>query len=266
MAVGDNRWASALAGLPVRRVLIITYVLSGLLAAVAGIAATARLTASDPSSIGNLYELSAITAVVVGGTSLSAPVVAAMYALAGGSGGTSYPASSLYTNRSYRSSSLYDVTLGGNGFCAGDDSSATNPNKVWNRPVDCSYPRSGNSTALPRLSPECNATPGFDGPSGVGAPKSMSAFYSTTARLSISHPATARSKHRVALGLGVTQRARDTRVVSLTWYFGDGAAPARGRSYHLHHTWKKAGRYTVTVRMYDSRHQYATTHATVRVR
>ena len=71
VAVGDNRSASALAGLPVRRVLILTYVLSGLLAAVAGIAATARLTASDPSSIGNLYELSAITAVVVGGTSLS---------------------------------------------------------------------------------------------------------------------------------------------------------------------------------------------------
>jgi ribose/xylose/arabinose/galactoside ABC-type transport system permease subunit len=71
VAVGDNRSASALAGLPVRRVLIVTYVLSGLLAAVAGIVATARLTASDPSSIGNLYELSAITAVVVGGTSLS---------------------------------------------------------------------------------------------------------------------------------------------------------------------------------------------------
>lgn len=71
VAIGDNRSASALAGLPVRRVLILTYVLSGLLAAVAGIVATARLTASDPSSIGNLYELSAITAVVVGGTSLS---------------------------------------------------------------------------------------------------------------------------------------------------------------------------------------------------
>jgi galactofuranose transport system permease protein len=71
VAVGDNRSASALAGLPVRRVLIVTYVLSGLLAAVAGIAATARLTASDPSAIGNLFELSAITAVVVGGTSLS---------------------------------------------------------------------------------------------------------------------------------------------------------------------------------------------------
>ena len=71
VAVGDNRAASVLAGLPVRRVLTLVYVLSGVLAATAGIVATARLTASDPSSIGNLYELSAITAVVVGGTSLT---------------------------------------------------------------------------------------------------------------------------------------------------------------------------------------------------
>lgn len=71
VAVGGNRSASALAGLPVRRVLMTVYVLSGLLAAIAGVVATARLTASDPSSIGNLYELAAITAVVVGGTPLS---------------------------------------------------------------------------------------------------------------------------------------------------------------------------------------------------
>jgi galactofuranose transport system permease protein len=41
------------------------------LAAIAGYLATARLQASDPSSLGNLMELSAITAVVVGGTPLS---------------------------------------------------------------------------------------------------------------------------------------------------------------------------------------------------
>jgi ribose transport system permease protein len=71
VAVGGNRSASVLAGLPVRRVLMAVYVLSGLLAAIAGVVATARLTASDPSSIGNLYELAAITAVVVGGTPLT---------------------------------------------------------------------------------------------------------------------------------------------------------------------------------------------------
>jgi ribose/xylose/arabinose/galactoside ABC-type transport system permease subunit len=71
LAVGDSRPAARLAGLPVRRVLIVVYACSGALAAVAGILATARLTASDPTSLGNLMELSAITAVVVGGTPLS---------------------------------------------------------------------------------------------------------------------------------------------------------------------------------------------------
>ncbi|WP_433888090.1 ABC transporter permease [Streptomyces sp. CA-111067] len=71
VAIGGNRKAAALAGLPVRRVLIGVYVICGVLASLAGVLATARLTASDPSSLGNLMELSAITAVVVGGTPLT---------------------------------------------------------------------------------------------------------------------------------------------------------------------------------------------------
>ncbi|WP_026249105.1 ABC transporter permease [Streptomyces sp. LaPpAH-108] len=71
LAVGDSRPAAQLAGLPVRGVLIAVYICSGVLAAVAGFLATARLQASDPSSLGNLMELSAITAVVVGGTPLT---------------------------------------------------------------------------------------------------------------------------------------------------------------------------------------------------
>ncbi len=83
VAIGGNRSASSLAGLPVRRVLMLTYVLSGVLAAVAGVLATARLTASDPSAIGNLFELSAITAVVVGGTPLSGGRVRILGTVAG---------------------------------------------------------------------------------------------------------------------------------------------------------------------------------------
>ncbi|GAA2673630.1 ABC transporter permease [Streptomyces aculeolatus] len=71
LAIGDSRPAAKLAGLPVRRVLIVVYVVCGVLAAVAGFLATARLSASDPTSLGNLMELSAITAVVVGGTPLT---------------------------------------------------------------------------------------------------------------------------------------------------------------------------------------------------
>ncbi|MFI5837203.1 ABC transporter permease [Micromonospora sp. NPDC051300] len=83
VAIGGNRAAARLAGLPVRRVLVVTYVLCGLFAAVAGVLATARLTASDPSAIGNLIELSAITAVVVGGTPLNGGRIRVLGTVAG---------------------------------------------------------------------------------------------------------------------------------------------------------------------------------------
>ncbi|OLZ61771.1 ABC transporter permease [Amycolatopsis keratiniphila] len=71
VAIGDNRRASVLAGLPVNRVLIGVYAICGLLAALAGVLSTARLGAGDPADAGLLMELSAITAVVVGGTPLT---------------------------------------------------------------------------------------------------------------------------------------------------------------------------------------------------
>ncbi|MEV6632834.1 ABC transporter permease [Actinoplanes sp. NPDC051470] len=71
LAVGGNRAAATLAGLPVKRTLVTVYIISGLLAATAGVISTARQGASDPSFVGLLIELSAITAVVVGGTPLS---------------------------------------------------------------------------------------------------------------------------------------------------------------------------------------------------
>ncbi|MFE5568557.1 ABC transporter permease [Amycolatopsis japonica] len=71
VAIGGNRRASVLAGLPVNRVLIGVYAICGLLAALAGVLSTARLGAGDPADAGLLMELSAITAVVVGGTPLT---------------------------------------------------------------------------------------------------------------------------------------------------------------------------------------------------
>lgn len=71
VAVGGNRRAATLAGLPVNRVLVGVYTICGVLAAVAGVLATSRLAASDPADMGLLMELSAITAVVVGGTPLT---------------------------------------------------------------------------------------------------------------------------------------------------------------------------------------------------
>lgn len=83
VAIGGNRRAAELSGLPVKRVLVLAYVLCAVLAAVAGILATSRLQASDPSSIGLLFELYAITAVVVGGTPLAGGQVRVVGTVAG---------------------------------------------------------------------------------------------------------------------------------------------------------------------------------------
>ena len=76
---------------------------------------------------------------VFGGTSVSSPIIASVYALAGNAGSVtsgSYP----YSHRT----GLFDVTSGSNGSCGG------------------SY--------------LCTAKVGYDGPTGLGTPKGTSSF------------------------------------------------------------------------------------------
>lgn len=68
-AVGGNAEAARLSGIPVRRTLTFTYAFSGLTTAVAAIVLTGRLNSAQPTA-GVMFELDAIAAVVVGGTSL----------------------------------------------------------------------------------------------------------------------------------------------------------------------------------------------------
>jgi hypothetical protein len=75
----------------------------------------------------------------VGGTSLSAPLIAAVYALAGNASSATYPASIPYGH----TSSLHDVTSGSNGSC---------------------------STTM------CKGAAGYDGPTGVGTPNGTGGF------------------------------------------------------------------------------------------
>jgi ribose transport system permease protein len=70
VAVGGNREAARIAGVPVRKVIFSVYALSGLMAGIATVLLCARLGSASPVS-GNLYELDAIGAVVIGGTSLA---------------------------------------------------------------------------------------------------------------------------------------------------------------------------------------------------
>ena len=70
IAIGGNAEASRLAGIDVARQTLVLYVLSGLCAGIASVLLTARLT-SGSNDVGNLYELDAIAAVIIGGTRLS---------------------------------------------------------------------------------------------------------------------------------------------------------------------------------------------------
>jgi subtilase family serine protease len=92
---------------------------------------------------------------VWGGTSVASPIVAAEFALAGGSHGVAYPAATLYSYVG-DSKALYDVVSGSNGSCAGATS--------------------------------CRAAAGYDGPSGVGSPIGLSAFSTPGSPASTSKP------------------------------------------------------------------------------
>jgi Subtilase family len=105
----------------------------------------------------------------IGGTSLASPIVASVFALAGGAHGVSYPARSLYKNEAKLPESLHDITAGSN------DGS----NGVCTKAL-LSEERSGCTTAEEKLSCSssfiCLAASGYDGPTGVGTPHGIAAF------------------------------------------------------------------------------------------
>ncbi len=109
--------------------------------------------------------------VPIGGTSLASPIVASMFALAGGAHGIPYPAETLYTHLG--SALLHDVaptgglTAGGNGECDDDYSACSGSMKPLS-PFDC-----GEDVWI------CNAAVGYDGPTGVGTPNGIAAFRTT---------------------------------------------------------------------------------------
>ena len=99
----------------------------------------------------------------LGGTSVASPVVASIFALAGGSHGVAYPAQTLYSHLG--SALLHDIDEGGNGKCEGFYGDGCSGSMVPLSPEDC-----GSGALI------CNASAGYDGPSGVGTPDGIGAF------------------------------------------------------------------------------------------
>ncbi|HEY8889097.1 MAG TPA: ribose ABC transporter permease [Clostridium sp.] len=69
-SLGGNREATRLSGINIKKTETIVYVIAGLLAGLTGLILTARLGSAQPTA-GTGYELDAIAAVILGGTSLS---------------------------------------------------------------------------------------------------------------------------------------------------------------------------------------------------
>lgn len=107
----------------------------------------------------------------LGGTSVSAPIVAAMFALAGGSHEVAYPARTLYENAALNPASVTDVVEGSNGACG---KGGLLPGGL----PRCSVAELGQSCGGEAI---CVAGQGYDGPSGLGTPDGLGLFESTGA-------------------------------------------------------------------------------------
>jgi inositol transport system permease protein len=82
-AIGGNQAAAVASGINVRKMKIILFIIAGLCTGLAGVILMSRINSGQPAA-GLMYELDAITAVVVGGTSLSGGVGTMLGTLVGG--------------------------------------------------------------------------------------------------------------------------------------------------------------------------------------
>ncbi len=102
----------------------------------------------------------------IGGTSLASPLIASVFALAGGAGGVSYPAKTLYQNEESAPTALHDVVNGSNGECL----------EPFNGEGLSGCTIGEEATASCAGKSICRAGAGYDGPSGVGTPDGVAAF------------------------------------------------------------------------------------------
>ncbi len=193
-----------------------------------------------------------------GGTSLSSPIVAAAYGLAGGAQGVSYPALTLYGHLA----SAYDVTVGGNGWCAGMGASQCgNPNSP-SAIVDCAYAADGSLAPGNRA---CSALAGYDGPTGVGTPNGVSMFQRTGPGGSVTGPAAVAANQSGVWHTSALDPFPGGAISSYSWDWGDGTPNTITPNVTAAHTYRAGGTRTIRVTMTDTYAMTGVATYTVRV-
>lgn len=81
-AVGNNELSAAQSGINTPRTIVLTYVISGVVAALAGVILSARIATGNPL-VGDSYAMDSVAAAVVGGVSMNGGVGTVIGALAG---------------------------------------------------------------------------------------------------------------------------------------------------------------------------------------
>ncbi|MGO9557557.1 MAG: PKD domain-containing protein [Acidimicrobiales bacterium] len=184
----------------------------------------------------------------VGGTSLSSPIIASMFGLAGGAEGVAYPALTLYGHLG--SSSLYDVTSGGNGYCDGEGAAACGDPNTGGEILDCDYPATG-STPSPS-DRACDALAGYDGPTGVGTPNGLGAFAKTGPTAAVGGPASVTSGTTNFWTATTADPFPGGTVTSYTWNWGDGSTPTVTTTDSASHDYLTGGSDTITLTVTDN--------------
>jgi len=224
--------------------------------------------------------------ITLGGTSLASPLVAAMWALAGGAGVEKYPAKSLYDRLHYQPGAVFDVRVGGNSFCGGDTKAncsaavtaqvpgTGNPNNLtnsnnhypggWAGLLDCGFKGRGLEGTV-AADKQCYATAGYDGPSGVGAPNGLTVFHPTRPTVRVTAPAVLQLQTVQTWSADhFTDGLSGALPSNYKWSWGDGTTTSTSSSSTTH-KFTRAGTYKVTVTVTDSVGQKAAAAKTITV-
>jgi hypothetical protein len=200
-----------------------------------------------------------------GGTSLASPVVAALWALAGGPGTVKYPALSLYGHfTSDTTKHLYDVIVGGTGSCSTSTPASCarwwtttttgNSNLAGWGLVDCAWDATTAAPTTPLANRfQCYAQKGFDGVSGVGTPMGTTAFTPMFPAAAIKPPATVTHGHSATFATtGTTDPFPDGTIAKFVWSWGDGSANTTTTAATATHTYATAGTKTLKLTVTDN--------------
>jgi PKD domain-containing protein len=203
-----------------------------------------------------------------GGTSLAAPLVAAMWALAGGAAGVNYPSLYPYGHLADATKSLYDVTVGGNGYCDGlavgqcngGLSGPSNPNSYGFGMIDCDYADTAQPGTPSTGVAQCDAAPGYDGPTGVGTPIGLNALKPASFAVITVPGFLPVGSSALFSGALSKDPYPNGAVTGYTWSWGDGTKNSTGIA--ATHTYA-AGTWTITLREVEKYGAISTTTARV---